>query len=579
MSNRKPTRRNPPCCNQVSATALAGMPVLALLCSLLGGCGGGSGAPAASGGTPLPGDVIDNATYAYGPNDALSPAQANEINSEVSHQLLFTASGSSVNYTTTTGHLIARDANGNAEASLFYVAYVATDGDSTNRPLTFLYNGGPGSSSIWLKLGAWAPNRVDTPDPLTTGWPDFSLVDNQQSLIDTTDLVFIDPPGTGFSEAITPSTNRSYWGVDTDAAVVRDFIERYLAVNQRSSSPLYLYGESYGTTRTDVLAPLLELAGIHLTGIVLNSCVLDYNDLVFPNADIVRSQNYIAEVFPSFAEVSDYFEYVTPSPASPDAFAQQMRDFIAQNYDELAPYGPTFSGIATTPTYPTSGVYDTLSGQTGLSTSALTAYLGPGDYLDHTVPGSVIGSYDGRVVAAEGSALIANDPDPSDALVSPFVDIFSNQYLPTYLKYVAVNAPYEATSSDAINNWNFSHGGQTFPDTIPDLLEALTLNPDLKVLVINGYHDFVTPFFGTEKDLARLKTVSGLNADIQILHYPGGHMTYLDDDTHPHIKADLARFYAGQAIDGAMTLADLPDPWPGAAPAAVSQAANREGYP
>ena len=546
----------------VRCTAVCFAAVLITAC----GGGGSSSAPTTSS-NPPPGDVVDSTAYGYSATDSLPASGINENTSVVSHQLTFSSNSQTIQYTSTTGHLTALDSNGSPEASIFYVAYLAQGINPATRPLTFLYNGGPGSSSIWLKLGAWAPSRVDTPDPATTGWPNFPLIDNQQSLIDTTDLVFIDPPGTGFSEAVAPYTNQSFWGVDADATVMRDFIERYLAVNPHGSAPLYLYGESYGTTRTDVLVPLLELAGVHLTGIVLHSCALDYNDFAFTSTDTQRSSDYVAALFPSFAEVADYFGDLTPAAANPGSLAAQMRSFVDTNYAELAPFGPTFSGIAATPVYPTQSQYDTLSSQTGLSDSALTAYLGSGDFYDDLVSGSVIGEYDGRVVVPNGSPLLVNDPDPSDALVSPFVTTFSDEYLPDTLGYVASNTSYEATNNDTINTWNFDHDNQPYPDTIPDLLEALTLNPDLQVLVINGYHDLVTPFFETEKDLARLQSVAGLQANIQVTHYTGGHMTYLDDNTHPLIKADLASFYAGQTIAGAMTLADLTAPWADVPPA------------
>ncbi len=549
-----------------------------LLCACGGGGGGGNGGSGAGSSSSSSGSssgadqaYADPVQYAYGPNDGLAAQSVAERAAVASHQLSYSASGQTIRYTTTAGHLTASDSSGRPEATMFYVAYVAAGADGSPRPLTFFYNGGPGSSSIWLKLGSFAPNRVATPDPAVTGWPNFPLVDNQESLIDVTDMVFIDPPGTGFSEAIAPNTNRSFWGVDQDAKVMRDFIERYLAVNQRAASPIYLYGESYGTPRTDVLAPLLEAAGVHLSGMVLQSCILDYNAQSFSPADAQRSSDYLAGLLPSYAAVADFFNQVSPAPASVPDYMQQMRQFVASQYAELAPYGPTFTGQANPPVYPSAAQYMQLSSQTGLSQNALTAYLGGGDLFTSLISGSTIGDYDGRVVVPDSSPMLNHDSDPSDALVAqPFTNIFNQQYLPNYLKYTAPATSYVVLSLTANGDWDYSHAGQPVPDTIPDLLAEINLNPQVRVLVENGYHDLVTPFFITEKDLGRLKSVSGIHPDIQVTHYNGGHMTYLDDNTRPLMRADLLSYYSGKAIAGAMTLADMPDPWTDAAPAVVT---------
>ncbi len=262
---------------------IAGMLVVA-------GCGGGDGGSASTATSAMSQANVSrqanaqpqtaNQPYvdlvAYSPNatDGLAASQVNE-NAAVMHYQ-WTSGRTTVNYTTTTGHLTAQDASGNPEATMSYVAYTAPSTNGQPRPVTFIYNGGPGSSSIWLRLGSFAPTRVATPDPLLTNWPNYPIVNNDQSLIDTTDLVYIDPPGTGLSEAILPNTNQTFWGCDPDVNVMRDFVERYLTVNNRSSSPIYLYGESYGTPRTDMLALALESAGVHLTGIVLQSSILNY---------------------------------------------------------------------------------------------------------------------------------------------------------------------------------------------------------------------------------------------------------------------------------------------------------------
>lgn len=539
---------------------------------LLAGCGGGSDSSldtvssnsfAANAVADQP--YADQVAYSVKPRDSLPSATEKAA---IAHHSL-ALGGNSIAYTTTTGHLTASDAKGKPEASLFYVAYTADGADAKTRPVTFFYNGGPGSPSIYLRLGSFAPTRVDTADPQGTGYPNFPLVDNKESLIDTTDMVFIDPPGTGYSEAIAPNTNASFWGVDQDAGVMRDFIQRYISANQRSASPTYLYGESYGTPRTAVLSHLLESAGVHLSGIVLNSSILDYNDMG-------RYGDQYASSLPTFSAVAAYFNGVAPVPASTPDYMAKVRGVSVQQYasfNDDANYN-----YGTTPSAAQAQSFATLSGLTGLSTDLLKLYFGTSvatnsnSYGDLLKPGFLLGSYDGRVSAANGSAM-ASGGDPSDALVDSFFTIQSQQVLPNYLKYSAPKSSYSSGRPSGWT-WDFSHGGKSYPDTIPDLAQELALNPKIKIFSINGYHDLVTPFFATEKDLGRLKTLASLQKsppNIQLTHYNGGHMTYLDNVSRPLIKADLVSFYQGTAIAGAMGFADLPDPWPdNTTPAAAS---------
>ncbi|MCA3831854.1 MAG: peptidase S10, partial [Burkholderia sp.] len=204
----------------------------------------------------------DPNSYSSSANASLDASAAVEKAAITHHQI--TLNGKTIRYTATTGHLVARNPQtGAPEASFFYVAYTADNQPAAKRPVTFLYNGGPGSASVWLHLGSFGPRRIQTGDP-NANTSTFPFVDNQESLLDTTDLVFVDAIGTGFSEAIAPNTNQTFWGVDQDGGAFRDFVTRYLTVNQRSASPKYLFGESYGTPRTDVLANLLETAGVKL---------------------------------------------------------------------------------------------------------------------------------------------------------------------------------------------------------------------------------------------------------------------------------------------------------------------------
>lgn len=586
----------------------------------LAGCGGGDGgssavtsanaqqAAAASPVANAQGQQMQNCStdqpytdpvaYSGNANDSLDPSLVSEKAAVMHHT--WTSGKKTVYYTTTTGHLTASDLGGNAEATMSYVAYTAPSTNGKPRPVTFFYNGGPGSSSIWLRLGSFAPTRVATPDPLMTNWPNFPLVNNEQSLIDTTDMVFIDPPGTGLSEAIAPNKNQKFWGSDPDVGVMRDFIRRYVAVNHRTNAPLYLYGESYGTPRTDMLALSLESAGVPLTGIMLQSSILNYfadaieavailsGNTIDMNA-LKLDTDTLSGYYPGYAAVSAYFNQLAMPSIQPDPalFAFQSELFASTHYHAFKQYAqswvlsqlgvPDFLGPPVFPSAPTLASWTWAS---GLSMQALNGYFNVNPFNSMLLPGTTIGRYDGRVSLPNSDPRLQTDGDPSDILISqPFTTALAVQ-MPTYLGYNAPNATYLPLNDNIINVWDFSHDGQPLPDTVPDLLAAIELNPQLKVMALNGYHDLATPFFSTEKQLARLQTVQGLNPNLQVTFYPGGHMIYLDDHARPKMKSDLRDFYAGRPAPTALGLWMLPPPWSDESPAgtptlAAAQTATR----
>ncbi|KPD14969.1 peptidase S10 [Burkholderia sp. ST111] len=568
---------------------------------LLGGCGGGDGGSssgtavsmqqtaanqqlsaqaAAQSQSPTANQTyIDPVAYSGNATDGLAPAQASEKAAVMHYQ--WTQGRTPINYTTTTGHLTATDSSGNPEATMSYVAYTVPSTNGAPRPVTFVYNGGPGSSSIWLRLGSFAPTRVATPDPVFGNWPNYPLVDNKESLIDTTDMVFIDPPGTGLSEAILPNTNQKYWTTDADVNIMRDFIQRYLTVNSRSSSPIYLYGESYGTPRTDMLALALESAGVHLTGIVLQSAILNYFADAIEAVAITDSTSALAldtdtlaGYFPGYAEVAAYYNQVSPAPLNQDLYAYQASLFVTNEYNKFRRYSQSWVlsqlGIPDalgTPVFPNAKTLQSWALPSSLTLQALQGYFGANPFSTSLIPGTTIGRYDGRVSLPNSDPRLQNDGDPSDILISqPFTTALATQ-MPDYLGYTAPNATYLPLNDNIIEVWDFSHDGQPLPDTIPDLLGALTLNPQLKVLSENGFHDLATPFFNTEKQLARLQTVPGLNPDLQVNFFQGGHMIYLDDVARPLMKRDLVRFYRGTPLPDALALWTLPPPWRDESPA------------
>ena len=511
---------------------------------LLGACGGGGGGGAeeqasqqAAAALPLgPGESAYNDPTAYSSAAGAALAGAEEAAAVTRHSI--TLKGTRIDYTARAGHLIARQpVTAAAQASMFYVAYTADTVNGANgasRPVTFFYNGGPGSASVWLHLGSFGPRRLVTGVPATTQPQPFALVANNESLLDTSDLVFVNAVSTGLSQAIEPFANRSFWGVDSDAALFRDFVQRWLAVNDRAASPKFLFGESYGGPRTAVLARLLQDAGVALSGLVLQSPALDYNS----NCGVIGAGN-CAAFLPTYAAVGSWHGLapLSPNVSTPallDNHMAVMRSFSASSY---APGVQAYLGGSAPPV----DLPPLLAGYTGLAdldTWRTQFNMRPDIYAGGLFASDVIGRYDGRIRASRGSPL-ASQGDPSSTLIGSSFAGAINSYLRDTLRYTSTST--YVLLSNAIATWDFSHGGQALPDTLPDLQAALAQQPTLRVLAVSGYHDLATPFHLTELDLARL------NAPGRVLvrNYPGGHMSYLDDTTRVRQKADLVAFYAG----------------------------------
>jgi carboxypeptidase C (cathepsin A) len=505
--------------------SLCAVCLVAVIATLaLAGCGGGGGGSGPGNSGP---GFFDPTLYSTAGNASL--AEATDLAATTHHQIV--VNGTAMTYTATAGHLVASDpVSGAPEASFFYVAYTLDNRDPATRPVTYFYNGGPGSATVWLHLGSFGPKRLVTGDPATTAPVPFPLVDNAETLLDTSDLVFVDAVGSGLSEAIVPNTNHTFWGVDADAAVFRDFIVRFAALNNRQSSPVFLFGESYGTTRSAVLAFLLETAGVRVDGVILQSSVLNYNS----NCGVTGGPISCAGYVPTYGAVGAYYNLDVPNPADaalPD-FVAQVRALTTTSYD------PALAQFLTAGVAPSPALLSQLSNATGISVPKWQANfnLGPDFYQTNLVPGILIGRYDARVSAPLGSAL-AREGDPSSTFITPSFMSAIGSYLSTDLQYTNPS-PYTVLSN-AVQTWNFAHDGLGLPDVVPDLAAAMAQNPRMQVLALNGYHDTVTPFFQTERDIGRM----GVNPNIQTTFYRGGHMTYLDDASRALEKADLVQFF------------------------------------
>lgn len=525
---------------------------LALALPVLAACGGGGDNAAPP---PVNAGFTDATMYSADAQAALT--QPSEAVAVTRHQLVL--GSRALPYTATAGHLTATQVGtGVPQASFFHVAYTLDGTVPANRPVTFFFNGGPGSASMWLHLGSFGPRRLAAGMPSSRLVDRFALVDNAETLLDISDLVFVDAVGTGQSQAIAPATNRSFWGVDADARVFRDFIARWLAVNGRQASPRVVFGESYGTLRAAVLAEELEAAGIGLDGVVLLSSVLDYNS----NCGVIELAGvHCAGYLPSYAATAAHYDIASPPPADVSAFVLQAMSFADERY------APAVSAFIAGTGQPDTLLVTELSGLSGATATTWRNQfnLRPDTYRQNLLPGQLIGRYDSRIAGAVNSAL-ARDGDPSLSVVNaPFITAI-NELLPQVLNY---RSPSRYVSfSNAIEHWQWAHDGKALPDGVPDLAAAMLLNPRLRVLSLNGWHDLATPFHQTVRDLTRL----GPRPTIGVQHGAGGHMTYLDDAARRAQRAALGEFYRGlRSAQSSPSEPDLLSSAPGRRVAAAPQ--------
>ncbi len=452
--------------------------------------------------------------------------------------------GKMLAYTATAGTLTVRDDAGKPILSTFYVAYTLGDGHDASRPVTFFYNGGPGSSTMWLHMGSLAPRRVATDSPEATKGPPFHMVDNEYSLLDKSDLVFMDAPGAGFSRPLGDTKLSAFWGTDADIDAFARGIERYLTLYDRWDSPKVIFGESYGTTRSAGLSYRLQQDGVQLNGVVLLSSILNYGRRS-PGFD-QEAINYL----PSYAAIAAYFHRSKNAPGDMKAYLDEVRAFARGPYAEALAEGDTL------PEDRREAIAQKLSGYIGLPVDVLLRAdlrVEPGQFREELLRDQrlMLGRYDARFTGEDTNALGTNpDYDPSDTgITGAFVSSF-HHYLADDLGY-QTDMSYRPTYYQAGLQWDFKHhpprssypGATNDADVALDLSAAMRENPHLEVYSLNGMYDLATPFFGTEYDLAHMALPPKLVGNVHFAYYPSGHMVYLNVDALKSMKADLSRFY------------------------------------
>ena len=471
------------------------------------------------------------------PDDTTIPIPP-EASSVTKHD--WTDGKQTIHYTATAGNLLIEDDKDKPNGSIFYVAYTQDGADPKARPVTFFYNGGPGSSTAFLHMASFGPVRVVTESPNPTGPPPFQIVTNQSSLIDKSDLIFIDAPLTGFSRAVGKGTVKDFAGVDEDIHAFEKFIVRYITLNQRWNSPKFLFGESYGTPRTAALVAALNNDSVAFNGITLLSSILNYG---------IRSDGYdtaYVAYLPSYTAIAYHYNKGKHTGTLEES-VEQARKFARGPYAEALQQGDKL------PPAQFDAIAATVADFTGLTVQYVKECklrIAPGRFREELLRGDqrTLGRYDARFQGWDtDSAGESPDYDPSSTGIGGAVVGALHEYLQKDLKYMNSDT-YFLRGPGVIEAWNFKHhptGGseQPIPDTAVDLADAMRKNPKLRVFSANGYFDLATPFFATEFDLSHMMLPPALVGNVEFGYYPSGHMVYLNVDAMKQMKADLDRFY------------------------------------
>lgn len=471
--------------------------------------------------------------------------------------------GHRIDYKAVAGTLILHgsgDHEDEPQVSMFYAAYFKKDVKPSQRPITFIYNGGPGSSTVWLHMGAFGPKRVVTSDDSHTPAAPYQLVNNDYSLLDASDVVFIDAPGAGFSRLIANDADKSkradqmkerekaIYGVDGDGHAFAQFITQFMSKYDRWNSPKYLFGESYGTTRSAVLANILENEdSVDLNGVILLSQILSF-DTSIDGPEFNPSVDLPYELaLPTFAATAFYHHKLPRQPAALEPFLAEVEQYALGDYTLALMAGSRLSAERRQATA------EKLHQYTGLP----AAYLLKADLRvsggmfehelqvdDDTTTGRLDSRFSGPAIDPLGKEA---DYDPqSSAISSAYVAAF-NDYVRTQLKF-GHDRHYRLFAD--IKHWDFSHKApgahgealQSSTNVMTDLATAMKKNSNLKVYLNGGYYDIATPYFAADYEMSHLPIPAKLQSNITRSWYPSGHMVYAHEESMKLLHDNVARF-------------------------------------
>jgi carboxypeptidase C (cathepsin A) len=428
------------------------------------------------------------------------------------------------------------------KAKVFFVAYTLDDvSDPATRPLTFAFNGGPGSSSVWLHMASVAPRRAELTDEGEAPPPPYRLTDNESTWLNLTDLVFIDPVSTGYSRPVAKESPNQYHGLKEDIASVGDFIRLYASRNTRWLSPKFILGESYGTTRAAGLSDYLQdRYGLYFNGIILVSSALNFQALEFSPQNI---DPYI-QFLPSYT-ASAWYHKKLPADLQAQSITEVVaasRTFAANDYATALARGDLVSAADKT------RLAGELSRYTGLPASDLLLWklrVKDTQFFTHLLraEGKMLGRLDSRFSGfryepgTDGASDGEYDPS-SEAVNGPLGAAF-NDYVRRELKFES-DLPYELETD--VSPWNFGDAAGGFPNTADNLRKAMTRNPYLKIWVTCSYYDLATPFFGAENVVASMNLDPAIRANLRFSYYESGHMLYIHKPSRVKFKADFESF-------------------------------------
>ena len=439
-----------------------------------------------------------------------------------------------------------------ATARMFYTAYFKKDAAPGTRPVMFFYNGGPGSATMWLHMGSFGPRRVVTPDTEHQAAAPYTMVDNAYSLLDVTDVIFIDAPGTGFSRIMGKDKEKAFWGIDQDAHAFERFIRRFLTKYDRWNSPKYLFGESYGTPRSAVLSAALQ--NVDLNGIVLLSAILSFdNSIDGPKWNPGVDQAY-ALGLPTFAATAYYHHKLPTQPAALEPFLAEVEAFTLGEYETALLQGSMLTDAQR------NGIAEKLHNYTGLPVAYLlkSNLRVSGGAFTKTLQdpdGTTTGRLDSRYKGPDMNPMSEEaDYDPQSNAISSAYTTAINQYMRTELKYGRDWTYKPGAYGDANFSWDLRHQtpggppvgqGEGGPNVMGDLAMSMKANPKMHIMLAGGYYDLATPYFEGKFEMHHLPIPQKLQSNISYKYYESGHMVYVNEGVLSKFHDDVAAFIRG----------------------------------